>query len=579
MLTDKQIAKALDLIDDRYHDVITKYLQKVGKTINQIGHLNQSSINLLVQLRRMGVDVQTIERELQKVTKLTKQDIKTLYRKAAQEANTDARFSYVTKGVEPDSIRWDALVEDIWRQTAGAMDNLANSSVITDGYRDAIDDAVQAVTMGAADYNSTIRETVKRIGKEGLQVEYESTYLAADGQLKHRRRRLDSAVRQNVLDGIRQVQQKAQELIGEEIGADGVDITAHPNSAPDHEPVQGRRFDLENFQRMQTGLDFEDVDGNSYGGFERPITQWRCRHLIFYILLGVTRRMYTDDQLAEWQQENQKGCVIDGKHYTNYEATQLLRNIETEIRKQKDTAVLAKASGDDMLRRECQSNINKLTKKYNAVAEAAGLRKQMQKTQVEGFSPLRPVEDIAPEEVFTHTPKELQQASKMVDAVLNQHCTRQSKWSGTTIMQTKDKMPGVAGRKEWNCDITLREDAKVKTIVHEHLHARSISYYDKETYAKLQSMEEGSVELFAQEICNVYGAKYRTSYSAYVKPLRIANSIMKIGGDYDFAKQLFDIPLPERYNWLRRRADALIAQNKLSHKTVAALNDAIEKFK
>ena len=96
----------------------------------------------------------------------------------------------------------------------------------------------------AADYNSTIRETVKRIGKEGLQVEYESTYLAVDGQLKHRRRRLDSAVRQNVLDGIRQVQQKAQELIGEEIGADGVDITAHPNSAPDHEPVQGRGLTL-----------------------------------------------------------------------------------------------------------------------------------------------------------------------------------------------------------------------------------------------------------------------------------------------------------------------------------------------
>lgn len=220
------------------------------------------------------------------------------------------------------------------------------------------------------------------------EVEYESTYLAADGQMKHHKRRLDSAVRQNVLDGIRQVQQKAQELIGEEIGADGVDITAHPNSAPDHEPVQGRRFDLANFQKMQSGQDFEDVDGNHYEGFERPITQWRCRHLIFYILLGVTRRMYTDIQLKDWESENQKGCVIDGKHYTNYEATQLMRNMETEIRKQKDTAVLAKASGDDVLRRECQSNINKLTKKYNSVAEAAGLRKQMQRTRVEGFTPV-----------------------------------------------------------------------------------------------------------------------------------------------------------------------------------------------
>ena len=387
MLTDKQIADALELIDERYHAVITKYLQKVGKTINQIGHLNASSVNLLIQLRRMGVDVQTIERELQKVTRLTKQDIKKLYRKAAQESASDTRLEYLTKGVEPDSIRWESLVEDIWRQTAGAMDNLANSSVITPNYRKAIDDAVQAVTMGAGDYNSVIRETVKRIGRAGIQVEYESTYLAADGQLKHHKRRLDSAVRQNVLDGIRQVQQKAQELIGEEIGADGVDISAHPNSAPDHEPVQGRRFDLVNFQKMQAAQSFEDVDGHHYVGFERPITQWRCRHLVFYILLGVTRRMYTEEQLKSWETENQKGCVIDGKEYTNYQATQLMRRIETEIRRQKDTAVLAKESGDDILRRECQSNINQLTKKYNQVAEEAGLRKQMQRTRVEGFKP------------------------------------------------------------------------------------------------------------------------------------------------------------------------------------------------
>lgn len=398
MLTDKQIADALALIDARYHEVITKYLRKVGETVKKIGHLNQSSINLLIQLQRMGVDTGSIERELQKATRLTKRDIKTLYQKAAEEANTDARFSYVSKGVEPDSVRWNSLVEDLWEQTSGTMDNLANTTVITERYRDVIDEAVQAVTMGVTDYNSAIRDAMKQIGREGLSVEYESTYTAKDGQVKHRRRRLDSAVRQNVLDGVRQVQQKAQELIGEEIGADGVDITAHPNSAPDHEPVQGRRFNLENFQKMQSGQSFQDVDGRHYTGFKRPITEWRCRHMVFHILLGVSRRMYTDEQLKRWQEENQKGCIIDGKHYTKYEATQLMRNLETEIRKEKDTAVLAKASRDDVLRRECQSRINKLTKKYDAVAEAAGLRKQMQKTYVEGFKPF--AEDDSEAEKF-----------------------------------------------------------------------------------------------------------------------------------------------------------------------------------
>lgn len=379
MLTDEQITEALGLIDERYQKVVQKYLQKVGQTINKIGKLNQSSINLLIQLRRMGVDVKTIERELQKATNLTKKDIKTLYQRAAEEANTDARFSYISQGVEPDSVRWAKLVESIWLQTAGTMENLSKTTVVADGYRELIDEAVQAVSMGVTDYNSAIRESVKKLGAAGLQVKYESGA----------KKRLDSAVRMNVLDGVRQVQQKAQELIGEEIGADGVQITAHPMSAPDHEPVQGRIFDKENFQLMQTGRPFQDVDGNEYKSFSRPITQWHCRHLVYYILLGISKPLYSPEELERWRLENARGVSIGGKHYTRYEATQLMRKIELQIRRQKDTAILAKASGDDTLRRECQSNISQLTAQYKTVAEAAGLNTRFEKTRVEGFEPVK----------------------------------------------------------------------------------------------------------------------------------------------------------------------------------------------
>lgn len=378
MLTDEQIAEALELIDGRYQKVVQKYLRKVGTTVLKIGKLNRSSVNLLIQLRRMGVDVQTIERELQRVTQLTKRDLRTLYQKAAEEGITDARFEYVTKGVDPSVVRWEALVENLWQQTAGSLDNLSRTTIMSASYRRIVDEAVQAVTMGATDYNSAIRAELKKAGRAGVQVQYASGV----------RRRLDAAIRQNVLDGVRQVQQKAQELIGEEIGADGVDITAHPNSAPDHEPVQGRRFDLENFRRMQAGQDFQDVDGRRYEGFERPITQWHCRHLVYYILIGISRRMYADDQLKKWQEENHKGVTINGRKFTNYQATQLMRQLETEIRREKDTAILAQASGDNVLRRECQAHITDLTKQYKAVAEAAKLRTRFDKTRVEGFEPV-----------------------------------------------------------------------------------------------------------------------------------------------------------------------------------------------
>ncbi len=393
MLTDEQIAEALALIDARYQKVVQKYLRKVGTTVLKIGKLNRSSVNLLIQLRRMGVDLQTIERELQKATRLTKRDIRTLFQKAAEEAHTDARFEYVSKGVAPTEARWDALVENLWQQTAGSLDNLSGTTVMAESYRRIVDEAVQAVTMGVTDYNSAIRAELKKTGRAGMQVQYASGV----------RRRLDTAIRQNVLDGVRQVQQKAQELIGEEISADGVDITAHPNSAPDHEPVQGRRFDLENFRKMQAGQDFQDVDGKSYEGFKRPITQWRCRHLVYYVLIGVSRRMYTDEQLKKWEEDNHKGISIGGRKYTNYEATQLMRRLELEIRREKDTAILAKESGDSVLRRECQANISDLTKQYKAVAEAVKLQPRFDKTRVEGFEPL-PEDDARFRESVTIIP-------------------------------------------------------------------------------------------------------------------------------------------------------------------------------
>ena len=315
---------------------------------------------------------------MQRVTQLTKKDIRDLYLRAAAEEFTDARFAYIANGSNPSDTQWEPLVEAIWQQTSATMDNISLTTAIAEPYRELVSDAILAVSMGATDYNSAIRNAIKRTGAAGLQVKYESGY----------HRRLDTAIRQNILDGVRQVQQQAQEMIGEEIGADGVDITAHPNSAPDHEPVQGRRFDKANFDKMQNGEDFDDVDGNHYSGFDRPITQWRCRHLVHYILLGISRRMYTEAQLKKWKDNNQKGCEIDGKHYTNYEATQLMRKLETEIRRQKDTAILAKVSGDDVLRRKCQSEINDFVKKYKEVAEKAGLKARMDKTYVEGFKPI-----------------------------------------------------------------------------------------------------------------------------------------------------------------------------------------------
>lgn len=63
------------------------------------------------------------------------------------------------------------------------------------------------------------------------------------------------------------------------------------------------------------------------------------------------------------------------------------RKIETEIRKQKDTQILAKLSGADFkdLVDKSQKNITLLNKKYNNLCYASGLKPKKQRMQVLGY--------------------------------------------------------------------------------------------------------------------------------------------------------------------------------------------------
>ena len=173
--------------------------------------------------------------------------------------------------------------------------------------------------------------------------------------------------------------------MGEMLGFDAYEISAHARSAPDHEPVQGRVFLKADFENMQKGLPFRDADGHMYQPFKRPIGEWNCMHIAMSFSTKHSVRRYTDAQLAQWAADNQKGCEIDGKHYTIYQASQLMRKIETEVRRQKDTANMARQAGDEALRQQCQVKINALGAKYAQVVKESGIASKKDRMVVEGF--------------------------------------------------------------------------------------------------------------------------------------------------------------------------------------------------
>lgn len=379
MLTDKQIEEAYEIVRDRIDKVNADYLQKVGEQIKAIGKLNPSSIHRLYQMGVYEANVRKLKKELAKALNLSLKDVNKLFEQAAKGEYEEAEFLAAEKGKQiipfGENLTLQKYIEALSAQTAETFLNFSNTTNIDEAYKEVVSDAIDSVARGVTDYNSAIRSSMRKLGGDGLRVTYESGLT----------RRLDTAIRMNILDGAKQVSQEAQRIIGEQIRADGVELSAHPFSAMDHEAAQGRQFTLAEYEKMQSGEPFKDVDGKDYAGFRRPIAEWNCRHFASYIVLGVSPRRYTDKQLEEWKKANHEGCEIDGQHYTTYQASQLMRKLETKVREQKDISNLAKASGDDVLRREAQAKIRDITAKYSEVAEKAGLRERLDKMIVESY--------------------------------------------------------------------------------------------------------------------------------------------------------------------------------------------------
>ncbi len=380
MLSDLEIEAAYRKMIDRIDLVNDDYLKRVAEQIKKIGQLNPSSIHKLSQMRMYRGNIQQIRRKLAEALNISAGELQQLLERAAQEQYNDANFSAVVQNKRRKPLRYSeelkTYIAAVAQQTAERFENYSNTTVIDQNYQETVTNAIDAVTRGVTDYNSAIRDSMRKLGGDGLRVEYDSGVT----------RRMDTAIRQNVIDGVKQIQQEAARQAGEQMGADGVELSAHPFSAVDHEPAQGRMYTNAEFEKMQSGQPFEDAEGKHYDGFERPIAEWNCRHFASPVIIGVSPRRYTDEQLEAWKKKNHAGCDIGGKHYTVYEAGQLMRKIETRIRQQKDIANLAKRSGDNVLKREAQAKTVDLRAQYNVVAEAAGLKPRPERAIVESYT-------------------------------------------------------------------------------------------------------------------------------------------------------------------------------------------------
>lgn len=358
--TEEQLAEYLV---ERIEKVNTLILKKIGESIKVISTLTPSEAYRIGQMLKYGGSYETIARELAKVSGKNVQDIYKIFEEVAKQNKQFAKQFYEYRGMDfipySQDIALKQQVNSIARITADTYLNISRTQGIgfifedingqmqfkniQEAYYQIIDKGILAITQGKTNFQSEMRKIIKDVGGNGLVI-YESG----------RARRLDSAVRMNLLDGIRQVNNETSKRFGAEYGADMVEVSHHTNSAPDHiDTVDGKQFARIDVIRQQIAngtekeIKFEDIHGNKVkvkgkwyddydtinNSLERKVSTLNCRHYPFEGILGISKPLYTKKQLKVDKKKNLKGFEFEGKHYTLYERRTTAKKIRITSKK------------------------------------------------------------------------------------------------------------------------------------------------------------------------------------------------------------------------------------------------------
>ena len=176
-----------------------------------------------------------------------------------------------------------------------------------------------------------------------------------------------------------------------------------------------------------------------------------------------------------------------------------------------------------------------------------------------------------------HTEKELYDMANKAKELADKHIPDiESKWSGKLDIVDGENIYG----KLWSCNILTDGYGKEDIFLHEILHSKSISYYDKPTFLKYEKIEDASVQLLVQEICKKENLDYVTSYyDAMCNDLRNINRIAKLyDDDYDLAVELFKIPVVNRTTWLYDKVVSSLRNKSVDVRLMAIISKILEKY-
>lgn len=390
MLSSEQLSNIPNNIVELFQElesfIITDFARRVKKT----GEITSSAEWQQQQAQLYGI--KNIENKIASILKLSDDQIESLFPnialtsfKAEMEIYKRAKLNTIDYKSKPIQDYIKAAI----KHTKGDIENITQSlgfaevqnghvvyNDIAKFYQKELNLAHVKITSGVSDYNSAVKQAVKKITDSGLRNIIKPTVNYPSGWSSQ----LDVAVRRSVLTGTHQMNQEMidhcmNELVPKE--EQYAEVSAHANARPSHQVWQGKVFKVHGSDKDHENL-AEATDLGSVTGLMGA----NCHHSYFNFVLGASVRAYTDEQLKNI---NTPDFEYKGKTYTGYEASQQQRKIETAIRQTKRELIGYKESGLKEEFKQASIMLQRQRQEYKDFSNKANLRTKDERHQVVNF--------------------------------------------------------------------------------------------------------------------------------------------------------------------------------------------------
>ena len=608
MLTPDYFYGKSDKLIEMYQELEDWIISDIAMRLIKSGEMSGTTDRELWKLQQMGLHHTEIVKRISKMTGKSRDEVRRLLRDSVMTSFSDDAEVLKRLGDIQTPLQNNAAIMAMnaeMMKTFGELNNLTRTTMLQT-QRDLLNmlnEVDYRVASGMQSYSSAICEVLDRYAQSGVVIDYPTGA----------RRSLEAAVRCCVVTSMNQTAAQVTNQYIAQKGIEYVLVSAHmgarhskkfPDGIPSHDHWQGKVYKIVGSDKDTpnlldaTGYTVDPKTGQGRVVDPLGLHGYNCRH-----------------SHKPWDKSLRNPYVdADGNPKINvhesqelYEKQQQQRSMERAIRqtkrellaKQAELSGIAETDVKDMLQPQYDKLAYKLriqNQKYKQFCADNGLQTQADRIKVAGFKRAQsakangramaysnsvkvPMEKAKNVGYTKRTKKELEQTARQIKDEITQYSDRPSKWSGNIIVDNLMMSGGTLGAKEWSCDISLIDTADDGTIWHEMLHSCSCSYYRHEVYDANEYIEETSVEWLKQQICKEKNIVNSYAYEDKTIVLQSLNDSFLFGTDMEFAKELYNVPLPERYQWLKNRVDEYLKRAGASNKDYEDVMNFVERLK